>query len=107
MCKSVAGSPELVLAGLQAVAQRYQAQGWKIANEPWACYAYSAEGGVAMGFAFRVYASKLSGYADAEISYAIGAGIGDDYHLKMEGALQENLPWTIQMIAMRQGADKS
>jgi hypothetical protein len=107
MCKSVPGSPELVFAGLQAIAQRYQAQGWKIANEPRACYAYSGDGGVAMGFAFRVYASKLSGYTDAEISYAIGAGIDDNYHAKMEGALQENLPWTIQMIAMRQGASKS
>jgi hypothetical protein len=107
MCKSVPGSPELVFAGLQAIAQRYQAQGWKIVNEPWACYAYSAEGGVPMGFAFRVYASKLSGYTDAEISYAICAGIDDNYHLKMEGSLQENLPWTIQMIAMRQGASKS
>jgi len=107
MCKSVPGSAELVLAGLQSIAQRYQAQGWKIANEPWACYAYSVEGRVAMGFAFRVYASRLSGYADAEIQYGIGAGVDENYHTKMEDAMHQSLPWTVQMIAMRQGANKS
>ncbi len=106
-CKSVPGTAELVFAGVEEMARRYQAQDWKVHSEKWSCFAVKADGGVAMGFAFYVYASKMSGYVDVEIFYAIGAGIQDSYRKTMEESLHQGLPWTVQAVAMRQGAARS
>ena len=106
-CKSVPGSAELVFEGMREVARRYAAQGWAVSTEGWDSFAVRSEGGVAMGFAFYAYRSKLAGYVDAEILFAIGAGVQDDYRARMEEGLHQGLPWTVQAVAMRQGAAKS
>ncbi len=105
-CKSVPGTAALVFAGVQEMARRFGEQGWTVRSEKWSCTAVKADQ-VAMGFAYFVYASKMSGYVDVEVLYAIGAGIQDGYRKTMEESQHTGLPWTVQMLAMRQGAARS
>lgn len=105
-CKSVPGSAELVRDGAQEMARRFGAQGWKVSTEGWSCYAVSVEGGVPMGLVFNLYASPIAGYTDCEILYALGAGVDDGMRVKMEEGQHSGLPWTVQAVAMRQGAAK-
>jgi hypothetical protein len=106
-CKSVAGSEEVVKAGVREMAFRYGEMGWKCESEPWAFYAHKSDDGTAMGFAFSMYASVLPGYVDCEILYAAGLPVEDGYRKEMEEGLHQGLPWAVQAAATRLGAQRS
>lgn len=106
-CKSVPGSEEVVRAGTQEMAYRYDAMSWTVSSEPWAFYAIKSDDGAAMGFAFSLYASVLPGYVDCEILYAAGLPVENGYRREMEEGLHQGLPWAVQAAATRLGAARS